>query len=114
MRNEEDVLKRITDTLKKQGKLQKGLVSYLGLTKGTYANWNRKQSYSFLCYLEDIAEYLGVSVEYWVTGRNKEIITNDMNIILSDLDRDILAKYIKLSETNKRYIRSEIRRLTEQ
>ena len=83
------ILERITNLLKQQGKMQKDLIEYLNLPKGTYSNWQRCISYSFLKYMDSISAYLGVSVTYLMTGEIsslgqeiKEPITdNDIEII---------------------------------
>ncbi len=97
MRNDKEILDRMTTLMSIQGKKHKDLISYLGLTKGTYSNWLRKQSISFLCYLEDISKYLNVPVSYLVTGE-----TTGNLLANSDEDDEIfLKKYHSLSMKSK-------------
>lgn len=58
-----DELNNIIIYLKKQGKTQKDLTDYLGLSKNAFTNWKGGFSNSYLKYLPQIADFLGVSVD---------------------------------------------------
>ena len=58
------ILDRITKEQKEQGKSQKDLCEYLGLTKNTFTEWKSGRNTSYKKYLPEIAEFLGVSVDY--------------------------------------------------
>ena len=68
----EEILDRISEELARQGKMQAELVSYLDLPKGAYSNWKAGKSRNFCEHLGEIAQFLGVSAEFLVTGRNAE------------------------------------------
>lgn len=68
----EEILDRISEELARQGKMQAELVSYLDLPKGAYSSWKAGKSRNFCEHLGEIAQFLGVSVEFLVTGRNAE------------------------------------------
>lgn len=68
----EEILDRISEELARQGKMQAELVSYLDLPKGAYSNWKAGKSRNFCEHLGKIAQFLGVSAEFLVTGRNAE------------------------------------------
>ena len=63
------IFKRIDDMMKKKNHKQKELDTYLGLARGTYTNWVRNKSRSFMLYLKEIAEFLEVTPNYLVSGR---------------------------------------------
>ena len=57
-------LEKIIECLKKQGKKQKDLTDYLGLGKNTFSNWKAGHNNSYLKYINQIADFLGVSSDY--------------------------------------------------
>jgi len=63
-----DTLDRITSELKSQGKSQKELMLYLGVHPNLYTNWKGGRNTSYHSYLPQIAEFLGVSIDY-LAGR---------------------------------------------
>lgn len=59
-----DTLDKISALLKEQGKTQKELTDYLGLTKNAYTSWKSGTNKSYLKHLPQIAEFFDVSVDY--------------------------------------------------
>lgn len=62
---------RIAQLLKEQGKMGKDLAAYLGVSAASVTGWARG-SYPSSQYVIKISEFLGVSVEYLLTGEEKE------------------------------------------
>ena len=58
------VLDIITKELKRQGKTQKSLMEYLGISSNVFTEWNGGRSNSYVKYLSRIAAFLGCSVDY--------------------------------------------------
>lgn len=58
------VLDRISNLLKEQGKKQKDLTDYLGVSKNIFTNWKAGASKSYLKYIDKIAEFFDVSADY--------------------------------------------------
>ncbi len=63
-----DMLAKMINLLQEQGKKQKDLTDYLGLSKNTFTGWKRGDNASYLKYAKQIADYLGVSVNYLLAG----------------------------------------------
>ncbi len=105
--NDDAVLQRISETLKKRGKYNKDLISFLGLSKGTYSNWKRKLSNSYLSHIEDIASYLGVSVEYLITG-NATRPAIDPLMLLPKEEAKLIECYRCLDASDKKYLKDVI------
>ena len=103
-KNDDEVLQRISETLKKRGKYNKDLISFLGLTTGTYSNWKRKLSNSYLSYIEDIASYLGVSVEYLITGNATRPAINPL-VLLPKEEAKLVECYRCLDDLDKKYLK---------
>ena len=64
------VIEKIQNLLKEQGKDQKDLCQHLNLSKSTFSSWKSGVTNSYMKKLPEIAEYLGVSVEY-LLGKEK-------------------------------------------
>ena len=75
-----DTLNKISELLKKQNLKQRDLTDYLGLSKNAFTNWKGGFSQSYQKYLPQIAEFLGVGVDYLIS--NEE--TQKKNDILAD------------------------------
>lgn len=54
----------ICELLEKQNKSQKDLADHLGIGKNRITDWKAGRIHSYTKYLPQIAEYLGVSVDY--------------------------------------------------
>lgn len=57
-------LEIISSLLKEQGKTQKELCEFLGIKKNAFTNWKSGVNKSYVKYLPQIADFLGVSVDY--------------------------------------------------
>jgi repressor LexA len=66
----DDFLKRMFDTMKVQEKKHKDLADYLGITPQRVTDWKSGRIASYSKYMDKIAEYLGVSVDYLLTGKS--------------------------------------------
>ncbi len=61
-----DTLDKIINLLKQQGRTQKELTDYIGVSKGTFTDWKSGKTVSYNRYLPKIAEFFDVSVDYLV------------------------------------------------
>lgn len=59
-----NTIDRILELLQEQGKKQKDLTDHLGVSKNRLTDWKAGRVKSYQKYLPQIAEYLGVSVDY--------------------------------------------------
>lgn len=74
-----DTIDRISDLLEKQGKSQKDLTDFMKLDKSTFTQWKKNKSKSYMKYINQIAEFFNVSVDY-LLGRNEmQIYSNDFS-----------------------------------
>ena len=67
-----DTVDRIFDLLDKMPIEQQEFAKRVGVSDDTASNWRRRKSASYAKYLSKIAEVLGTSVEYLLTGKEKE------------------------------------------
>ena len=64
----DDTFNRITTLMKQQNIQDNQMIEYLGLSKGTFANWRRGKGETYYCHIARIADRLGVSIDYLVRG----------------------------------------------
>ncbi len=83
-------LEKIIELLKSQGKKQKDLTDFLGLTKNTFTNWKAGHSESYKKLLPQIAEFFNVSVDY-LLGKENSPLSNENG--LSASQREIIALF---------------------
>ena len=103
----EEILVRISAELMRQGKQQAELVAYLDLPKGVYTNWKAGKSRNFCEHLGAISEFLGVSVEYLVTGKAAD------KSLINQREEELLEAYRKLNVEKQDVLRHMAKLLSE-
>lgn len=79
-------INKIIELLKTQHKTQKNLTDYLGIDKTIFTQWKAGTTQSYRRYIEQIAEFLGVSVGELLSTENAK---NDP-VYLDDETRELL------------------------
>ena len=96
---------RVHILLDEKGKRQKDLADFLGTGTSTVHGWkqgNRNPSSEMLL---PICEFLGVSIEYLLTGEEKDTVSQiGSNADLSTDEADLLSYFRVLSRRNQRAI----------
>ena len=105
MKHDEEIFRRIDDLLKQNHKQQKELIEYLGLARGTYTNWARRKSTSYLSYIEDIAIYFGVNANFLITGKS-DMSCDSLLVALTPQEEKYLSCYRNASEDKKELLLS--------
>lgn len=67
-----DVLKRIIDELQVQKKKTTELCKAAGIANSTFSTWKKENREPQLKYIPSIAKFLGVSIDYLLTGEEAE------------------------------------------
>lgn len=95
-----NTINKILELLKQQGKKQKDLTDYLGVSKNLFTDWKSGRIKSYQKYLPQIADYLECSVDY-LLGREesgdaevKKLITDRIQD-LADQKNITIAKLLK-------------------
>lgn len=94
-----DVLKRITEELSKQRYKDKDLCDYVGISQSTFSTWKSKDRQPKPDQLPLIAEFLGVTLDYLMTGQ-EEIIHPSSKPLDSGLT-DAVSMYEKFEKLLK-------------
>ena len=101
---DDEVLNRIMDTMKEKDVSQAELSLHLGLDRSTFNTWRRNPKRVYFKYLNQIADYLGVTYDYLLHGNSPSLepyLTPDESCIvekfrsLSIGERKIVLKMIR-------------------
>ena len=86
------IIDKVCVLLERQGKTQKDLCDFLGISNNRFTDWKSGRLKSYQKLLPQISEFLGVSVE--------ELLNGDVNKIASSADsRDELTEYLEELKT---------------
>ena len=99
------IVSRIIALSEKEGKPERDLVEYLGLKRGTFGNWKRGQSDSYLHYLKEIAEYYHVTPNYLILGNDGIVIGKGEDLFTKD-ELEVIEFYRKISQKEKKCVKS--------
>lgn len=70
---DDKIIKRMLEVMQEKRISQQELVEYLGLANGIFTNWKYRGSKSYMTYIDKIAECLGVSKSYLISGEDEQI-----------------------------------------
>lgn len=70
---DDPVLLRILGLLKEKGKTEKDMVEHLGIGNGAFTHWKYENQKSFHQHIRTMAEYLDVTPNYLLYGRDEEV-----------------------------------------
>lgn len=107
------VLTKISQELKKQGKKQKDLTDYLGISKNVYTDWKSGKCQSYKKHLPAIASFLNVPIDYLLDNQSCmddelalrfALFGGDAEYISEDAFEEVkrFAKYVAEKEKEKK------------
>ena len=98
-----EIFVRIDNLMKHKGKRNKELLDYLGIDRNSYNNWKNGKSYSFIKYLDQIAEFLQVSSKFLLMGdadidpeTSQEMELLDLFRAMPPVKRDMIISFLKI------------------
>lgn len=94
-------VQRMFDLLEQQGKKKADLARFLGVRPTTVTEWSTKGKQPLAEYISRISEFLNVSNDYLLTGKEKT------PTILED-EAEVLEMYRKLDKNSKTIIKAKI------
>ena len=92
------VVKRIVNLIKEQGKRERDLTDYLGLSPGAMSKWKYDGSYVYIKYIYEICEYLDTTPNYLFLG------SEDKEERLTPKEKDLIKTYRMLDDRRKNCI----------
>jgi transcriptional regulator with XRE-family HTH domain len=87
------IIARIDDLLAVQKKARKELILAVGANRGALTNWAKRGTVPAADVALKIADYLGVSVRWLITGKDDGGLTLE--------ERNLLAKYSRLDDRDR-------------
>lgn len=91
-----DIVDRLFELVDEKFKEQKAFAAAIGVSDDTASNWRRRKSASFSKYLPQIAEALGTTTEYLLTGKKEPVPMNGDG--LSEARRKLLEAVDDLTD----------------
>jgi transcriptional regulator with XRE-family HTH domain len=87
------IVMRIDELLAAQKKGRKDLIATVGANRGVLTNWDKRKTVPAADIALKIADYLGVSVRWLITGEDEQGLTLE--------ERNLLVKYHSLDERDR-------------
>lgn len=86
-----ETLNKIIEIMKQKNLKQKDLTDFLGVGKGAFTEWKSGKTNSYLKYIPQIAEFLGVSSDYLLGIENEKqtIKEEDVKVALFGGDGEV-------------------------
>ena len=101
---DDEVLQRIIELIREKGLRQQDVTNYLGIKNNAFTRWKYDNGKSYIKYLDDIANFLGVTRQYLLEGVNK----SGFDEILSPEEKAIIKGYRKLNMGDRKCIANMI------
>lgn len=102
MKDTSDIFGRIDALMKKRGKMEKDLISHLGLAKGTYSQWRIGNAHSYLSYIKEICIYLNVMPNELYFGEDAR--QTGESIPYTEEERGLISRYRELGLQEREYL----------
>lgn len=100
------------DLLQKRGITPYRISRDTGISQTTFSNWKSGRSTPNSTTMQKIADYLGVSLDYLMTGSDDRFSKENIEIdfaLLTDKDlREFIGKYQLLNKDNKKTLKSNM------
>jgi transcriptional regulator with XRE-family HTH domain len=87
------IVMRIDDLLAAQNKGRKDLIIAIGANRGVLTNWDKRETVPAADIALKIADYLGVSLRWLITGKDEQGLTLE--------ERNLLVKYRSLDDRDR-------------
>ena len=103
------VVQRIIGLIEEQGKKNRDLTDFLGLSPSTITKWKYDGSNVYLKYIEPICEFLDTTPNYLFIGQKEE---SDFGS-LTPVEIEVIRRFRKLDNGRKKCIRETLRYFTD-
>lgn len=103
----DDTLNRICRLMNEQKIQDQEMISYLELSRGTFANWRRNNGRSYYEHIDKIADRLDVTIDYLIRG--EDLKTNS----LSHQEYELIENFRKLNKNEKEVVSAGTKLLAE-
>ena len=104
-----DTLSKILTIMKQKNISNSAIAEHLGISVSQISNWKSGNNTSYLKYISQISEFLGVSADYLLGTEQKEKSLSEkdkliekITIVLKNADLETLKAFLKLAENMKK------------
>ena len=104
---ENPVVQRIVELIREQGKKEKDLTDYLGISPGTMSKWKYDGSFVYIKHIDRICEDLDTTPNYLFYG------PEDREERLTPVEKDVIRMYRSLNAEKKKCIRDTLKYFAE-
>ena len=95
------IVNRIVGLIEEQGKKEKDLTDFIGISPGTMSKWKYDGSNVYLKYIEEICEFLETTPNYLFLGSDDEEYTQT--------EKEMIRMYRSLDNGRKKCIRDTLK-----
>lgn len=99
-------LERILELMKEKRMTAYSIEALLELPHGTFSNWKRGRSRTYYEHIDEIADRLGVTLEFLIRG------TENVQFVLSSQETELVGDFRRLSDEAKDVVLKNVRLLT--
>jgi transcriptional regulator with XRE-family HTH domain len=92
------IIMRIDGLLATQKKGRKDLIAAVGANHGALTNWDKRETVPAADIALKIADYLGVSVRWLITGKDEQGLSRE--------ERNLVNDWSRLAEDDRRNVRA--------
>lgn len=108
-----EINERIFLLLDKKEKTASELSKFLHVSPSSVSAWRNEGSFPSSKYIVRISEFLEVSPQFLITGKENETYQTD-NFTFSNEEKEIITQWRKLSYTNKTILKGELYRFVKE
>jgi transcriptional regulator with XRE-family HTH domain len=99
---------RIFELLRVQNKKQSDLAGYIRISRSAVSDWKSKGTTPTAEYLVKISEFFNVSLDFLLTGEDKNSADKRNSVIITEDEQEVLDLYKKLGKPDKTIIKGEM------
>ena len=104
---ENPVVQRIVELIREQGKKEKDLTDYLGISPGTMSKWKYDGSFVYIKHIDRICEFLDTTPNYLFFG------PEDEDERMTPVEKNVIKMYRSLENEKKKFVRDMLKYLME-
>lgn len=104
------ICERMFETLAKKGLKSIELAEHIQVNSGQVSTWKKRNTDPPAKYISSICEFLGISINYLLTG----VDADQNNIMINSNDQELLNLFHQLPERNQIKLIGYVERITEE
>ena len=99
----DETLARILDLMQQQKIPETEMQTTIGVPKGSFSNWKSDKGHSYYQHIDQIADRLGVTIDYLIRGHEK------IGGAMTEAELELINDYRKLTTEGQKIIAANIK-----